>query len=99
MAVYATDHPFRGIRDVKYQQMHSERLEELRAMTRQEVQDYVDECAHYYQRRVGELVAPCMVKCGATPEVMERDPILYYDNLDRANKMAMDVAYAEFLEL
>lgn len=98
MAIFVTDKPFRGVRQMKYRKMMDECPEVIEKMSKSEVEDYLARMEQFYAERKMNLVEPCMKKLGATEELKQSDWNEYYNRVEQARLMAQEIALNEMLE-
>ena len=91
--------PYKGVRGDRYQFMKDHMPEELARMDEaDETQDYLNEVERRYIQRSGELYPTCLKECGGTEELKRTDCGAYLMALERAGRMAWDLAYKDVIE-
>ena len=91
--------PYKGVRGDRYQFMKDHMPEELARMDEaDETQDYLNEVERRYIRRAAELEEYCLKACGASEELKRTDCGAFLMALERAGRMAWDLAYKDVIE-
>lgn len=98
MAEYLSDRPFSGVRQMKYEQMLSERPDAVKEMSNEDLEQYLLDLEDTYRSRTMELLEPCMDDEGATEELKATDWAAYNQAVERAQRRARELALAEMME-
>lgn len=98
MATFLTSRPFTGVRQMKYEKMLAETPETVRAMSKQDLEEYLALLEERYRDRTMELLPSCLEKMGATEELKASDWAAYHRVCEQGQRMAREIALNEMLE-
>lgn len=93
-----TDRSFTGVRGMRFRFMRDNMPERLKELTDSgKLDEYLDEVQKEYGARLGQLFPSTMEACGATQELLARDPEKHLLACRQAERMAYEIADEEIV--
>lgn len=99
MAAFATPWPFRGIMQMKYEQLLDARPEWVREVGNEELTAFLEHVEETYQRRVCEVLDALILKHEMGPGQKHQGDAYAFDHYDGLVLQAKEIAREEALGL